>query len=54
MTKPWIVFYAPNGKELLAISTIGVHEGEITSTIDLLAYENGLSPSEISFAEVTR
>ena len=50
----WIVFYAPSGKELLAITREGLFEGEIESTIDLLAYEHGLNPSEISFAQVTR
>lgn len=50
----WIVFFGPDGKELLAISKTGSFEGEIAATIGLLAYERGIPEASISFAEVTR
>lgn len=52
--REWIVFYGPDGKEILAISRKGLFEGEIAATIGLLAYERGISEGSISFAEVTR
>lgn len=54
MKEPWIVFYGPNGKELASYTLRGTYPGELDATINLLAYEHGLSPGEISFAEVTR
>lgn len=50
----WVVFFAPNGREILRISKFGLSDGEIESTIGLLAYERGLSIDEISFAEVSK
>lgn len=52
--REWIVFFGPDGKELLAISKAGSFEGEIAATIGLLAYERGIPEGSISFAEVTR
>lgn len=52
--EPWIVFYAPDGRELMAYTVRGTFEGELESTIKLLADESGLSESEIYFAEITR
>ena len=54
MKEPWIVFYGPDGKELLRYTVRGTHPGELDATIKLLAYEHGLSPDEISFAEVSK
>ena len=53
MKEPWIVFYGPDGKELLRYTVRGTFAGELQDTISLLACEHGLSPGEISFAEVT-
>ena len=50
----WIVFFGPDGRELLRISKKGLAPDEIGCTIDLLAYERGLSVCEISFAEVSK
>lgn len=50
----WIAFYDASGHELCAITMRGMVQGEIYATIALLAYENGISASEINFAEVTR
>ena len=47
----WIVFYH-DGREILRISKNGLHEGELQATIGLLAYERGISESDIEFAEV--
>lgn len=52
--REWIVFYGPNGQELLAITKKGVVEDEVAATIGLLAYERGIPAGSISFAEVTR
>ena len=54
MKEPWIVFYDSNGRELCSVTVRGIFPGEIGDTISLLAYENEISVSEISFAEVTR
>ena len=54
MKEPWIVFYGPDGKELCSYTVRGTFPGELQDTISLLAFEHGLSPGEISFAEVTR
>ena len=51
--KNWIVFSDSKGNELLKMSVKGSFKGEINSTIGLLAYENNISESEISFAFVT-
>ena len=52
MKETWIVFYGPDGEELLRYTLRGTFAGELEATISLLAYEHGLSPGEISFAEV--
>lgn len=54
MKEPWIVFYDPDGKELARYTVRGTFAGELQDTISRLAYEHGLSPGEISFAEVYR
>ena len=54
MKEPWIVFYGPDGKELCSYTVRGTFPGELQDTISHLAFEHGLSPGEISFAEVTR
>ena len=53
MKKAWVIFFH-NNRELLRYSLAGETEGERESTIELLAYENGLEPCEISFAVVVR
>ncbi len=53
MKKPWIVFYDLDGKELLRYTARDTFAGELEDTISLLAYENGISPGEISFAVIT-
>ena len=50
--KRWIVFFEAGGSELLRISVRGLGEGEIESTIGLLAYEKGIPESSIYFAEM--
>ena len=52
MKTKWIRFFDHNGKELVSISADGLFAGEIAATIDLLAYENQIPASTISFAEV--
>lgn len=52
--EPWFVFFDSEGVELCAITVNGTFAGEISATIDLLAYEHGISPVSISFAEITR
>ena len=42
-----IIFYYKN-KELLKISVYGLMSGEITQTKELLAYERGIRPEEIT------
>ncbi|MBR3587227.1 MAG: hypothetical protein IKO00_14495 [Oscillospiraceae bacterium] len=54
MKETWIVFYGPDGKELCRYTARGSFAGELWETIALLAYEHGLTPEEISFAEVRR
>ncbi len=57
MTKskePWFVFFDPEGHELYSMTVDGTFSGELLATIDLLAYEHGISPASISFAEITR
>ena len=52
MKEPWIVFYGLDGKELLRYTVRGTFAGELQSNISLLAYEHGISPGEISFAQI--
>lgn len=54
MKQEWIVFYGPDGRELCAITLQGLFEGEVQSTIGLLAAENGIPETSISFAQVYR
>lgn len=54
MKEPWIVFFGPDGKELLRYTIRGTFAGELENTISMLAYEHGISPGDIYFAEVTR
>lgn len=51
MSRHRIIFFL-DGKEILAMSADGMFRGEIESTIGLLAYERGVSESDIYFAEV--
>lgn len=51
--RSWIAFYHA-GQEILRISKSGLHEGELQATIDLLAYERGISEGDIEFAEVSK
>ena len=50
----WYVFYDADGNELAAITIKGSFKKEIAATINLLAYENNISPDEITIAEVMR
>ena len=54
MKEPWIVFFGPDGAELASYTLRGTFSEELQDTIALLAYENGLSASEISFAQIMR
>lgn len=45
--KGWIVFYH-NDKELAAVTVYGLMCDEIINTKELLAYERGISPDEIT------
>ena len=53
MKKQWIVFFH-EGKELCRYTVSGTFAGERDATIQLLAYENDIPASEITFAIVTR
>lgn len=46
--RAWIVF-RHNGKELCRYSVQGTAPGELKSTLELLAYENDIPESEISW-----
>lgn len=50
----WIVFYDSNGKELAAYTKAETFEGERKATAELLAFENGIQPEEITVKEVER
>ncbi|MEG1844660.1 MAG: hypothetical protein RR296_10480 [Clostridia bacterium] len=54
MKEPWMVFFDVSGKEICAFTVGGMMQGEISETINLLAYEQEINAREISFAEVTR
>ena len=43
----WIVFRGPDGQELAAMTAAETNAAEIAQTVGLLAYENGLAPTEI-------
>lgn len=42
----WVTF-SLDGKEIAAISVKGIAPCEIQATVELLAYEKGVTPSEI-------
>jgi len=50
----WIAFYDSNGKELAAYTEAGTFEGERQATAELLAFEHGVQPEEITAKEVER
>ena len=52
--KKWIVFYDSKGKELAAYTEAGTFLGEREATAELLAFENGIQPEEITVKEVER
>ena len=52
--EPWIVFFAPDGKELAAYTVRGTFADELESTIGLLAYENGLEEKDITYKVINR
>lgn len=52
--KKWIVFCDSKGKELAAYTQEETFEGELKSTKELLAYEQGISPEEIIIKEEER
>lgn len=53
MKREWVVFFY-HDRELLRYTLRNEADGEREATIELLAYENNLSPSEICFAIITR
>lgn len=52
--REWIVFYDSYGKELAAYTKVETFEGERKATAELLAFENGIQPEEITIKEVKR
>ena len=50
----YIVFYDPTGKELCAYTAQGTFAGELQSTRELLAYENGFEPQDIKIKAENR
>ncbi len=45
----WKAFYdKADGRELCAYMVRGSIQGEETATVDLLAYENGIKPEQIT------
>lgn len=52
--EPWFVFLHPDGRELCAMTVRGTFDGEIEDTLELLAYEHGISPASITVAEIVR
>lgn len=53
MKEPWLVFLR-NGKELFAYTMRGSFEGEAEVTIQLLAYEHGCDPADITTKVIER
>lgn len=45
----YVVFYYLDWEELAAYSVNGTFPGEASDTRDLLAYERGIDPEDISF-----
>lgn len=52
--RKWIVFYDSKGKELAAYTEAETFEGEQKATAELLAFEHGIRPEEITAKEVER
>ena len=51
----YVIFYNRNtGKELISYSKKGTFVGELKATLELLAYENHISASEITIKTVKR
>ena len=50
----WVTFHAPDGRELCAYTVQGSFSGEMQATKDLLAYEHGLKPEQISVSIETK
>jgi hypothetical protein len=50
----YVVFCTDDGKELAAYSKHGTFDGELESTIALVAYEHGISEHKITVKEVLR
>jgi hypothetical protein len=54
LKEPWVVFYDSNGREICSFSVRGIMVGEISETKSLLAYDKGISASEIRAAVILR
>ena len=52
--RKWIVFYDSKGKELAAYTQAETFVGEQKATTELLAFEHGIQPEEITAKEVER
>ena len=52
--RKWIVFCDSKGKELAAYTEAGTFAGEQEATVELLAFEHGLQPEEITTKEEER
>ena len=52
--RKWIVFYDNKGEELAAYTKAETFEGELKATAELLAFERGMKPEEITAKEVER
>jgi len=50
----WVAFYDSNGKELAAYTEAETFAGEREATTELLAFEHGIQPEEITAKEVER
>ena len=52
--KKWIVFYNSKGEQLAAYTQAETFVGEQKATTELLAFEHGIQPEEITAKEVER
>lgn len=52
--RKWIVFYDSKGKEIAAYTQAETFAGEREATAELLAFEHGIQPEEITAKEVER
>lgn len=52
--RKWIVFCDSKGKELAAYTEAGTFDGEQKATAELLAFEHGIQPEEVTTKEVER